>query len=86
MSSKSEYKVVLFRQTEQGYDVISPYQLNKTVAKEVYETVLGVVEDHGNQGNRNENPKAEKVIKQLNKEVLELKAKLYAIKEAVRVV
>lgn len=84
MNGKSEYKVILFRQTDQGYDVISPYQINEKVAKEVYQTVLGVVEEHGNQGNRNQNPKATKVIERLTKEVQDLKGKLYLIREAVK--
>ena len=76
------YRVILFRQTEQGYDVISPYQINEKVSKEVYQAVKGVVEEHGNQGNRNQNSE----MKRLGKEGLELKAKLHTIKEAVKAV
>ena len=77
MNNKSEYKVVLYRQTDRGYDVISPYQISETVAKEVYENVLGIAEERGNQGNRT------MAIENLKKEIRELKRRLHAIREMV---
>jgi hypothetical protein len=79
--NENGHRVILFRQTEKGYDVISPYQISEKVSKEVYQAVLGIVEEHGNQGNRNGAK-----VKKLEEEVRELKGKLASIRKAVSAV
>ena len=85
-SSSNGYRLVLYRKTENGYDVISPYDLNKAVTKQVYEAAMGIVESNGYvpgqqgklgkeiAGMQKERKKHLETIKELQKTIREVRA------------
>ena len=82
------YRVILFRQTEQGYDVISPYQINEKVSKEVYQAVKGVIDSAGYVpgGDGKQEKEIERLMKERKKHLDEIKNLQRAIREVRAVV